>query len=1175
MIVFACAMLFGMMFAAGSAAAEEVVINATSFPDANFREYIKKNYDKNGDGSLSQTEIDAVSYIFIPELSISNLAGISHFRNLTTLYCYMNNISNIDISKNTKLSYLSCHTNKLTSLDVSNNLALTELHCSSNKLTKIDVSKNTELQRFSCRENKIASLDVSKNKKLTMLQCDGNLLTRLDLSNNTELTNLVCSYNFLSSLDLTNTKLINEDQYYCANCKTNYATSNGYINFSSLPGFVGSRVSNVQGAIKGSTAFILTGNTVTYDYDLGNGYTESFTINVNSITDVVPINSTYFPDAIFRGYVQQHFDLTGNGGLNQAELNQVTEINVGYMSVSRLSGVEYFKNLITLDCTWNSIESLDVSKNTKLENLWCSDNQLMTLDIRENTLLKTLWCQGNKLVSLDVSNNLKLKTLECDRNSRTITHKNGYVNYSALSGLDSTKVSNVTGADKGDTAFIVEMRKVSYSYDLGRGFSAQFTLNVSNAKEVEINATNFPDNNFRNYVKLNFDINGSGYFSQVELDKVTDIHVQGYSISKLKGIEYFRNLVELDCHDNGLKSIDIRKNTKLTYLDCQTNKLTNLDVSKNTKLVHLSCASNKLTNLDVSRNTKLTYLNCQTNELTDLDVSKNTQLTNLYCSDNRLKSLDIRKNAKLNCLTCYSNQLSKLDIDKNIKLIYLDCSYNDLTRLDISKHTKLTSLYCASNNLKKLNVSKNTKLTILDCSWNNLTSLDISKNTKLKKTGINCSNNTLTVSSKDGYLYYSSLSGFMSSKASNIQGALKGKKSFVLAGDTITYDYNLGKKGYTQSFTIQVSDVMDILSINSTNFPDKNFRKYVESEFDLTGNGALNQAEIDQITSIDVSGKSISDLTGIGFFKKLTALQCSNNSLSSLDVSKNTQLAHLNCEKNLLTSLNVSKNTKLISLECGGNRLTSLSLSKNKKLTTLDCLGNIFTVKPKDGKVLYSSLPGLVKSKVTNIQGAKKGKTAFLVEDGADEIKYDYNTGKGKRTFTLKLTGVERKTDTSTTEPGKLESVKLAKTKYAYTGKAMEPKVTVKGSRNGKTVTLKKGADYTVMYENNVNAGTATVMVKCKGNYTGTLTATFTIEPLKLKNATVKLNKTTVPYTGKALKPTVIAKITLNGKTVTLKAGTDYTVKYSNNMKPGTATATITGKGNFTGTMTLTFRIKK
>ncbi|WP_295212147.1 hypothetical protein [Ruminococcus sp.] len=142
-------------------------------------------------------------------------------------------------------------------------------------------------------------------------------------------------------------------------------------------------------------------------------------------------------------------------------------------------------------------------------------------------------------------------------------------------------------------------------------------------------------------------------------------------------------------------------------------------------------------------------------------------------------------------------------------------------------------------------------------------------------------------------------------------------------------------------------------------------------------------------------------------------------------------------------------------------------------------------------------------------------------------------------------------------------SVTLSTSTYAYDGKAKQPSVTVK--LNGKT--LKKGTDYTVSYSNNTKVGTATVKITAKGNYTGTISKTF-----KIKNNFAKSTVSgiaTKTYTGKAQTQKITVKF--NGKT--LKSGTDYTLTYTNNTKVGTATVKITAKGNYTGTITRTFKI--
>ena len=142
-------------------------------------------------------------------------------------------------------------------------------------------------------------------------------------------------------------------------------------------------------------------------------------------------------------------------------------------------------------------------------------------------------------------------------------------------------------------------------------------------------------------------------------------------------------------------------------------------------------------------------------------------------------------------------------------------------------------------------------------------------------------------------------------------------------------------------------------------------------------------------------------------------------------------------------------------------------------------------------------------------------------------------------------------------------SVTLSTSTYAYDGKAKTPSVTVKV--NGKT--LKKDTDYTVSYSNNTKVGTATLKITGKGNYTGSVSKTYSIKN-NFKKATVS-GISTKAFTGKNITQSITVKY--NGKT--LKKGTDYTVSYSSNKNIGTATVKVTGKGSYAGTITKTFKI--
>ena len=137
-------------------------------------------------------------------------------------------------------------------------------------------------------------------------------------------------------------------------------------------------------------------------------------------------------------------------------------------------------------------------------------------------------------------------------------------------------------------------------------------------------------------------------------------------------------------------------------------------------------------------------------------------------------------------------------------------------------------------------------------------------------------------------------------------------------------------------------------------------------------------------------------------------------------------------------------------------------------------------------------------------------------------------------------------------------------TAKTYNGKAQTQAVVVKDG----TTTLKSGTDYTVSYKNNINAGTATVKITGKGNYTGTVSKTFTISAASIANATVSgvSNKT---YTGSAQTQNPTVKV----GDKTLVSGTDYELSYWNNYLPGTAWVDIAGKGDYEGTCGRSFGI--
>ena len=175
-----------------------IKIDENTFPDENFREYILNNIDKDGDGYLSETEIAETTSITCGARSISSLKGIEYFVNVQSIDCRGNNLTQLDVSKNTALEDLDCSENNLTQLDVSKNIYLRGLACFENNLTQLDVSKNTVLETLSCQQNNLTQLDVSKN--VWYLNCYNNNLTQLDVSKNVTLWYLYCDNNNLTQL---------------------------------------------------------------------------------------------------------------------------------------------------------------------------------------------------------------------------------------------------------------------------------------------------------------------------------------------------------------------------------------------------------------------------------------------------------------------------------------------------------------------------------------------------------------------------------------------------------------------------------------------------------------------------------------------------------------------------------------------------------------------------------------------------------------------------------------------------------------------------------------------------------------------------------------------------------------------------------------------------------------
>ena len=189
-----------------------------NIPDANFKDALVNqivvdtdgdgitddDVDTNNDGEIQQSEAEAIVFgLYLYNLSIGSLEGISSFINLRKLFCEDNQLTTLDLSQNSDLLELFSSQNQLTNLNVTQNPSLITIHCLNNQLSSLDVTQNPNLTNLLCSVNLLTSLNVTQNLNLSALICDNNQLTSLNVIQNINLSALICNNNQLTNLDVS------------------------------------------------------------------------------------------------------------------------------------------------------------------------------------------------------------------------------------------------------------------------------------------------------------------------------------------------------------------------------------------------------------------------------------------------------------------------------------------------------------------------------------------------------------------------------------------------------------------------------------------------------------------------------------------------------------------------------------------------------------------------------------------------------------------------------------------------------------------------------------------------------------------------------------------------------------------------------------------------------------
>lgn len=428
--------------------------------DKALKTYIMTNFDTNKDGEISKEEAEAVKTIELKDSEIASIDGLEYFPNLEVAnfskhrllkvdFSQCQRLKKLDVSQGAglsslvlpasleELSVMQCSKLKKINLsvapnlknlyasyadfavapDLSKNTKLEYIGFAGSKFSTIDVSKNTELKTLSVGGEVFNSLDVTNNTKLTDLSVTGKI-TKLDLTKNTQLENLSINNTQISEVDVTNCPYLRA------------------IDFGSTPIVEIDLSRNLL--LTSASAYMAKSLETVW---LSKGQKIESLLNIEDFIkykDYVagPDAIANIEDEAYKTYLLT-FDKNGDGKLDKAEVEAITEINIKGLGIKSLKGVEYvnFTNVRKLDCSDNELTELPVAGFfTNLEEIDFSNNQLTgRIELNKckklrilkgsDNMLEEVAFENSVLESVDLSNN-QLTRFQCSYNTSTLKSVN-------------------------------------------------------------------------------------------------------------------------------------------------------------------------------------------------------------------------------------------------------------------------------------------------------------------------------------------------------------------------------------------------------------------------------------------------------------------------------------------------------------------------------------------------------------------------------------------------------------------------------------------------------------------------------------------------------------------------------------------------------------------------------
>lgn len=849
---------------------------------------------------------------------------------ITTLNVPDNEILSANFVNMPNIDVLNMDNNLLTQLDVSSLTKVTSVSLSGNQLANISLTANPEINYLDLAQNSFSSIDLSTLAKLRNLILKDNQLTSLDLSLNTALINLDADNNVMTSLNLgQGTSLKTVTVYNNKLTSFSLPTSNiltslniGKNNLASAS-FTGATYSKLETLLISDMPVLKTLSvtsiaTLTELTARNNAQATTYTITGNVKLPALDISGCT---------VLYTATCNGNTLLSSVNVNNDSTLYTLNLDDCVLTAISLNTNIAlnTLSINNNKLTAFSAPYCTVLASLSLDNNQLSSITLRDNTRLVNLSVSNNQLTTLGIFSPI-LKTLDCDHNLLT-------------------------------------------------------TATTTDWQEIETLETLDARNN--NFTTFRFDSNPS--IKTIALDNC--VNLTSATIT----------------YNDKLQSLTLSGNTAMTTLSGYSNALTSVILDNDTNLTDIYLYNNQISNFSYTNCKKIQYLRIDTNLLTSFDADYlGETLQTLIIDKNQLSTLSLTKTTELVTLTCSNNRITSLTIEPEGG--EAPSTVQDIITEVAASGIAPTSAYLFDGNTNAAPESKSV--------MENFNNISYTAGYEEGRQALQCNNTYCQYPlsmSEGGLLAELSFSVMIRPSVATtaqdmgvfggvIWGNQTGKYGWAVGAKTGTYSGKLGFEVYSSSGAVTLQTealeagkwyhligraargVNGIWSLDmyvngnhysATSSSIGNFIEFDGLQGSSYGDGHMHLGRCEQggwnyfsgtlqdaiIYNYNLSNtivqKFLDYYAGINVsrFEKLNKLDCSNNQLTTLDLTHADYLNEVNCSYNLLgkdtpvTEQAITFGTAFVQnpltrLIASNNQLKMIVLSNNENLVTVDVSDN-------------------------------------------------------------------------------------------------------------------------------------------------------------------------------------------------------------------------------------------